>query len=231
MGSSVLGNYRPRFTVDSVVGRKCSSLGEHFLINSRCMLSQSVKVGIIGIIVVDRPQTTPTSLLTVHSSILLSEAIILCNNFRPLHAKDLPDILQACVAVVSIVLIMNMPMRNPNLSTIKIAAISNSPTYDLRSPEDNLTLWQFMTVTWMSPLISVGSKRQLNDEDVWFLGYEFQHRGLHQNFRELQGSVVMRLLHANGVDLVLTSLLGIIEQCASMCSACFFHNDHSNCIA
>ena len=67
----------------------------------------------------------------------------------------------------------------------------------------------------MNPLIALGRKRQLDDPDVWTLGLEFQHRRLHHAFRELQGTVLRRLLEANGVDLVITGTLGILEMLAS----------------
>ena len=78
-----------------------------------------------------------------------------------------------------------------------------------------MTLWQWMTVSWMSPLIKIGSRRQLNDEDVWLLGYEFQHRQLHDTFRELKGSVLRRLIRANWIDLALLSGLAILELTAN----------------
>ncbi len=68
----------------------------------------------------------------------------------------------------------------------------------------------------MKPLISLGSARQLNDEDVWSLAFEFQHRILHDCFRELKGSVVRRLITANGFDLVIISSLAVLESLASM---------------
>ena len=73
-----------------------------------------------------------------------------------------------------------------------------------------------MTVSWMTPLISLGSARQLNDGDVWSLPFEFQHSILHDSFRELEGSVVRRLISANGLDLVIISFLAILELLASM---------------
>ncbi|KAI4171387.1 MAG: hypothetical protein LQ343_004343 [Gyalolechia ehrenbergii] len=51
----------------------------------------------------------------------------------------------------------------------------------------------------------------LNDEDVWQLSFEFQHQLLHQKFRELKGTVVRRLLQANGLDLIILLGLGTIE--------------------
>lgn len=73
-----------------------------------------------------------------------------------------------------------------------------------------------MTFTWISPLIAIGSTRQLNDEDVWSLAFEFQHKLLHYSFRELTGSIVRRLVAANGRDLVITSFIAVLELLASM---------------
>ena len=72
-----------------------------------------------------------------------------------------------------------------------------------------------MSVSWMGPLISLGNTRQLNDQDVWFLGYEFHHSVLHDTFKELRGTVVRRLLKANAIDLIIISILGILELMAS----------------
>lgn len=127
-------------------------------------------------------------------------------------------VLRGCelvLASLSISSILCMPLRDPSLPSADISPAFERPHHFLRSPEDNLTLWQFMTVSWMSPLISIGSKRQLNDEDVWQLSFEFQHRLLHQKFRELEGSVVRRLLQANGLDLIILLGLGAIEALSS----------------
>ena len=112
-------------------------------------------------------------------------------------------------------IILRMPLRDPRLPRAEISKPFEQPTHQLRTPEDNITLWQFLTISWMSPLISLASSRQLNDEDVWSLGFEFQHRKLHTKFRELQGSVVRRLLVANGLDCAITTLLDAIELVAS----------------
>ncbi|KAK3105474.1 hypothetical protein LTR53_018365, partial [Teratosphaeriaceae sp. CCFEE 6253] len=107
-----------------------------------------------------------------------------------------------------------MPLRDPDLPSKGVSQPSSEPTSSDRSPEDNLSLWQFMSVSWMAPLIRLGSKRQLQDEDVWQLGYEFQHARLHQNFRQLKGTVIQRLMRANGIDLVILTFLGLLELCA-----------------
>jgi hypothetical protein len=64
----------------------------------------------------------------------------------------------------------------------------------------------------MAPLISIGKKRQLDEDDVWFLGFEFQHCRLHDKFRRLKGSVIGRLLRANGVDIVIISTIAIVQM-------------------
>jgi ABC-type multidrug transport system fused ATPase/permease subunit len=73
----------------------------------------------------------------------------------------------------------------------------------------------------MAPIISIGTRRQLNDEDVWFLPFEFQHTRLHLLFREIKGSVVGRLVKANGVDLWITTGLGVLESFASLSEIVF----------
>lgn len=143
--------------------------------------------------------------------LLLSRLIL---SFHENHLMSIATSLRGCelvLALLSISFILCMPLRDPSLQSDGIGSPSEEPHHSLRSPEDNLTLWQFMTVSWMSPLISVGYKRQLNDEDVWQLGFEFQHQLLHQKFRELAGSVVRRLLQANGIDLIILLSLGTIE--------------------
>ncbi|KAL8971225.1 MAG: hypothetical protein Q9183_001149 [Haloplaca sp. 2 TL-2023] len=131
------------------------------------------------------------------------------------HTLSLVFVLQAVetlAALLHLIVILCMPLRDPELPASDISPAFGTPNHLFRSPEDNLTLWQFMSVTWMAPLISIGYKRQLNDEDVWSLSYEFQHQILHENFRELSGSVVRRLLSANGLDLAILSCLGILES-------------------
>ena len=159
--------------------------------------------------------TAPVGLLVIIISVLAAQAVLLIKARSNLQIHDVPAIFEIVLAIIAIAIIICMPLRDPQLPNQDISPVYEIPTDELRSPEDNLTLWQFMTVSWMSPLMSLGSVRQLNDEDVWSLSLEFQHRGLHDKFRELKGSVVRRLLTANGIDLIIISLLGILESIAS----------------
>jgi hypothetical protein len=173
------------------------------------------------LIAICRPVTAPKSILLLYVSIFATQAILFVDGAAGLHPEDVPCMLAIISALGAIAVILLMPMRDPHLPKHRISPAFAPPTYDLRSPEDDLTLWQFMTVSWMAPLMSIGNARQLNDEDVWKLGFEFQHRMLHDTFRELKGSVLGRLFRANGLDLVIISALSIFELAASMQASTF----------
>lgn len=160
-------------------------------------------------------QSTPFAVLVIMFTTLVTQLVLIFNTRFAFRRQDTPNILDALGASAVIVLLLRMPLRSSQLPSDKISPPFGPPSSDLRSPEDNLTLWQFMTVSWMSPLISLGAERQLNEEDVWSLGREFEHRLLHERFKELKGSITKRLLVANGLDLVITSLLAILESIAS----------------
>ena len=170
---------------------------------------------LILLVAVDRPKTAPVGSLAIAVGLVSSQlGLLFCYGY-PQSPITILRACEAAIALLSILCILRMPLRDPNLPTLGISPVFEQPHHLLRSPEDNLTLWQFMTVSWMTPLISVGSKRQLDDEDVWQLSFEFQHQILHQKFRELGGSVVRRLLKANGLDLVILSCLAVIEALSS----------------
>ncbi|KAJ5321730.1 uncharacterized protein N7506_010860 [Penicillium brevicompactum] len=114
-------------------------------------------------------------------------------------------------AIAASTTILFMPFREPSLPSVDISAVGQDPSSDFRTPEDNLRLWQFLTVSWMKPLISAGRSRQLNEDDVWLLGFEFQHSRLHEKFRQLRGSVLGRLLRANGIDVFIISTISTIQ--------------------
>jgi hypothetical protein len=130
----------------------------------------------------------------------------------------------ASAAAAACATILLMPFREPSLSSIDISAVGQQPSNDFRTPEDNLRLWQFLTVSWMAPLISTGRKRQLHEQDVWLLGFDFQHSRLHEKFRRLRGSVLSRLLRANGIDVFIISTISLVQMICGMEIRRFFCN-------
>ncbi|POS84240.1 hypothetical protein EPUL_004499, partial [Erysiphe pulchra] len=172
------------------------------------------------IIIMRRKEAILLFLPIVFFSILITHAIILIND-RPQHFQFISGILLLFPVILSsgsMIIILSMPIRYFDKLETEISPPFSTPNANFRSPEDNLTVWQFMTVSWMAPLISLGKIRQLNDEDVWSLGYEFKHRLLFEKFRELKGSVLCKLLMANGLDLCIVSMLGITELIANYLS-------------
>ncbi|OJD36754.1 abc transporter [Diplodia corticola] len=168
------------------------------------------------IVAIERPKSTPLTLLALLITIFVCQLASLVLTASASNALLGLAISETCISALAVAAIFAMPMRDPNQPTTGISKPFSSPTSELRSPEDNLTLWQFLTVSWMTPLIARGAKRQLNDGDVWFLPYDFQHGRLHTLFRELKGSVVKRLLLANGLDLIITTTLAILESAANL---------------
>ncbi|EGO59680.1 hypothetical protein NEUTE1DRAFT_61313 [Neurospora tetrasperma FGSC 2508] len=171
------------------------------------------------LILVDRPRTVRRSLFIIAATLLFFQLTI---------TTLAPDAIGTtwkcfttwgggiCVTLASIVAMLNMPLRDPLLNSSKIGKPFAKPESSVRSPEDIVTLWQWMSVSWMAPLISTACKRQLHDKDVWLLASDFQHQTLHLLFRDLTGTVLVRLLKANGLDIVLTTCLGTFETLAEL---------------
>ncbi|KAI0456601.1 ABC transporter [Xylaria acuta] len=176
------------------------------------------------ITLVDLPKRTPKTLLALYFTSVVCGFITLAANFNQTHKIGIFQAVAPSIALVALLVILAMPMRDPALDNTGIAGNENYPTSELRSPEDKLSLRQFMTVSWLSPLISRGYKNQLKDEDVWLLPYEFQHKQLHTLFRELRGPIWLRLVLANGLDLFIISTLGILEAAANLSAPLLLQN-------
>lgn len=166
------------------------------------------------LIAITQPAKTPKSLLFLYISIFVSQYFVLLDRYSNIDMQDGSLVLSWLASIAAIIIILQMPMRDPSLGSDRISPAFSSPSDSLRSPEDNLTLWQFMSVSWMSPLMSIGKAQQLNEDNVWSLGYQFQHRVLHEKFRDTNGSVLKRLIDVTGIDLVILGCLGIYKSVA-----------------
>ncbi|KAI1383309.1 canalicular multispecific organic anion transporter 1 [Hypoxylon trugodes] len=171
---------------------------------------------ILFITTVGLPKKTPKILLVLYITIVVCGLVSLVGWYGETERVNIVHVAAVCVALAGIIVILAMPLRDPDLNATGIAGSHFPPTSQLRSPEDNLSLWQFMTVSWMSPLITRGYRNKLDDEDVWLLPYDFQHERLHLLFRDLKGSIIRRLVAANGLDLFIITFLGLIETAANL---------------
>ncbi|KAK2746025.1 hypothetical protein FQN55_005847 [Onygenales sp. PD_40] len=171
----------------------------------------------ISIIVVlfKRPRTCSPLLLAYFTTVFIVKL-----SFVPVHADEstrhplrtTAGYVSLTAAGVACFVIVLMPFRVPSAICPDVSAVGQQPSDQFRSPEDNLRLWQFLTVSWMAPLISTGKERKLNEPDVWSLPFEFQHRRLYEGFRQLGGSVLRRLLQANGIDIFILSSIAILKM-------------------
>ncbi|KAL6866547.1 hypothetical protein ACO1O0_002659 [Amphichorda felina] len=137
----------------------------------------------------------------------------LAHNFRTVGPYRLA---QLGLCFLAIVVIGNMPIRDPTWDPSDIGYPGRQPSHLFRSPEDNLTLFQFWTMSWIYPLASMCRKREITVDDVWQLPYEFQHSRLYLAFRDVQGKLLSRLLEANGLDIFIASTLSIVEKVAEV---------------
>ncbi|KAG8525613.1 uncharacterized protein KY384_009257 [Bacidia gigantensis] len=178
-------------------------------------LAKVKKATALLFLIIDRPRSTPKGVLLILLSTAAVQLTLQLNHESNLNVQDIPGVVAIFASFAALAIILCTPFRNPDLPHDDISPPSDKPTNDLRSPEDRLTPWQFATVTWMNPLINIGTERQINNEDVWKLSYQFQHKALHERFRELPGSVLRRLLKANAIDLIIICTLGFVEIACS----------------
>ncbi|PWY75118.1 ABC transporter [Aspergillus heteromorphus CBS 117.55] len=164
------------------------------------------------LIAIARPRSCPVSLLVFFASALVVEIATVASHGTYAGSRLIPHYISAGAALVGGLIILMMPFRGPSLPCMDIGAVGQQPSSKYRSPEDNLRLWQFLSVSWMAPLMSIGRARQLQEDDVWFLGFEFQHLRLHERFRKLKGSVISRLLQANGIDVLIITTIAIVQM-------------------
>jgi hypothetical protein len=148
----------------------------------------------------------------------LSLDLLIVQNFRNLQdclVSTRYVTISTTLVCVAIVLIMPFRPISPGSGTISVAG--TTPTDTERSPEDGLRLWQFLTTSWIEPVLRIGKARQLEKEDIWKLGYGFQNGRIASAFRNVRGSTMFkRLLKANAVDCcILVPLTLIILFCGT----------------
>lgn len=199
----------PRNFTPCVMGRSCDS--------QNCNILADEQTVIVLDLALTRPRTCPTALLTYYASVFLVEmaSIIDGQVYPPL--KIATHYFAGSVAILSFAVILSMPIRPLSLPSSSISSVGSIPNDSLRSPEDNLRLWQFLCISWMNPLIALGKKRKLNEEDVWLLPFQYQQERLYEAFRQLRGSVLTRLLRANGVDCCVVIFLAFVQLICRMC--------------
>ncbi|KAF5718582.1 bile acid transporter [Fusarium mundagurra] len=168
--------------------------------------------------VLDRPVQTPKLLMLQYFLMMATTLTLRAIYYLSFKANSINpfDIGHLTLEILAVLVIMNMPLRNPFWGSSNIGNAKAAPSNHVRSPEDNLTLFQFWTMRWVNPLSKIAKKREIAIEDVWQLPYEFQHWRLHQVFRTLKGKLLPCLIEANGLDLLIGTFAAILERVAEV---------------
>ncbi|KAJ6575411.1 pleiotropic drug resistance ABC transporter [Mycena capillaripes] len=104
-----------------------------------------------------------------------------------------------------------LPLQTVAVST-NIAGPKDIPSVTLSCPEDNVTLWQWATFSFVEPIFHLANKGTLNESDVWTLSPYFKHKNLFNKCLEYRArhpthSLIRFLLASNSLDLILDIVL------------------------
>ncbi|KAG9120092.1 hypothetical protein FRC07_004567, partial [Ceratobasidium sp. 392] len=130
-------------------------------------------------------------------------------------------VLRGCnvlICLAGLVVIAGMP-----LSVMPNRRVEESSS-DSASLEDRCTLWEWITFSWVTSIISLGTSRPLEEKDVWKLSYTMRTRVLMHKFLRLKGrSLLHRLYTANARDILIDISLTCLSTLMNF-SAPFFLN-------
>ncbi|CAO1639342.1 unnamed protein product [Sympodiomycopsis kandeliae] len=109
--------------------------------------------------------------------------------------------------------IFSMPLVDP-------ATLPDTTSNDTTRPpagEDRCTLWQWMTFSWLTPLINLSLEQTINQQDVWQLSIACKSNLLVRKFNSVlpHKSLPRRLISANAHDMLLDVLLTLVSSTLS----------------
>ncbi|KAJ6786656.1 hypothetical protein PWT90_03596 [Aphanocladium album] len=169
---------------------------------------------VVVVTVADRPTKTPRILLVQYFLMLLGSIAVYSMHFLDqdlLHLEP-TQLARVALSALALLFICAMPLRDPTWDVANIGGGKLPPSCHLRSPEDNLSLLRFWTMSWVNPLATLCRTREITEEDVWQLPFDFQHTRLYMVFREVKGRLLPCLIEANGLDLFVSTSLAIVEK-------------------
>ncbi|KAJ7208590.1 hypothetical protein GGX14DRAFT_551298 [Mycena pura] len=114
-------------------------------------------------------------------------------------------VLNVASTLAVLLAVLQMPLDVPSSRT-DVAQIGVT-----LSPENYTRLWQWMTFSWVYPLIKKGTYTTLADKDVYQLSPNLQSRPVFIKFSNLKmPSLIQRLWVANSLDIILDVILTIV---------------------
>ncbi|KAJ7062906.1 hypothetical protein C8F01DRAFT_986153 [Mycena amicta] len=116
------------------------------------------------------------------------------------------------VSTAMLYLVVEMPMDVPSTRVNK-EDIGKSV-----SPEDYVTLYQWITFSWVYPLVKKGTYTTLNEKDVWSMSPTMQSRPVFVKFQTIYRSTLLRrIIAANSLDItfdIIGTVTGIVFEYA-----------------
>ncbi|EJD42577.1 P-loop containing nucleoside triphosphate hydrolase protein [Auricularia subglabra TFB-10046 SS5] len=159
-----------------------------------------------------KPSVTPYySLVGVYFSNLIASAVALFVALVPANevvATGSPwrwslvlELGHPSLCLIALAILLSMPVRETDKLPVKNAEGLN-PALD-----DWSTLGQWMTFSWLDPLIAQGKKMPLEEADVWQLARNLRSRVILRKFELVKGaSLMIRLFKANARDLLFAAI-------------------------
>ena len=90
------------------------------------------------------------------------------------------------------------------------------------APDDRVTLFSWLSFSWIDAFIRFGNTQELEPEDLPDLSPTMQTAYLFERFRQLQGSSLLgRIFWANKLDLALDALLTLVSVVLNYASPFF----------
>ncbi|KII83760.1 hypothetical protein PLICRDRAFT_119100 [Plicaturopsis crispa FD-325 SS-3] len=124
--------------------------------------------------------------------------------------------LLAVLAVLGVVLAM--PLAIPSA---KVAPEAIGVTV---SPDDYTTLFEWLTLSWIWPLIKLGTNTTLNENDVWNLSPAIRSRPVFIKFSSMKHSrLLWQLWATNSLDVLLDSSLSVVSVLLGFASPFFLN--------
>ncbi|KZV81042.1 hypothetical protein EXIGLDRAFT_658801 [Exidia glandulosa HHB12029] len=170
--------------------------------------------------VISPPRTPPYTLLLIYSSNLLGSVLEFyvslvdpeVTTLSPWRWSLLLQLAHPALCLLAVLVILQMPTRITRAEPTKNAE-GLHPALD-----DWATLGQWATFSWLSPLIALGTKTTLEENDVWQLPRNLRSRILMRKFDRVAKaqSFMNRLLIANARDILFTTLLTFGSTCLGL---------------
>jgi hypothetical protein len=159
-----------------------------------------------------RPLRCPISLSAYYSGVILYDFAILTGLDSPSNFLSVLYLTSFSCSILGIAVLLLMPVNPFSCDIQNIGKYGATASSEFRSPEDYISLSHWLSVSWLSPLLSVGKMRLINESDVWTLPLSFQHGPLLEGMKVLRGSLLRRLIRANAIDIVLLLVMSLVDM-------------------